>query len=229
MMWLRLLLLVLVAVRADAWTILKGYSDTPQGTSPNITGGAPVRAVMSAAGCSGSTASSGWEIFTTSPVANCVTGTVLKKGVLTFDDTNTCTTTTATTGCALIHFPLPGDFPAAGRIDANLFFANTTSTPDTVSGHTVIWTIATICTRPLATGANTDNPAAYNAVQSFPTSTNGASEAAQSKHVVSLPSITTTGCQGGDTLWVRVGRNTTDTVTSGVDFGDLELILYLSV
>lgn len=223
-----LLLSLLLSSHAYAWTAGKGYSDTPVGAAGSMTGGAPTHVILEAGGCNVTTAFPAWDVFATSPVANCVTGTVLKKGVLTFDDSNACTTTTATTGCAQVHFPLPLDFPATGRIDANLFFTNTTSSPDLVSGRTVIWTIATVCTRPLATGANTDNPAAFNTPQSL-TSTQGASEAAQSKHVVSQASITTTGCQGGDEIWVRVGRNTTDTVTSGVDFTSLELIIYLSV
>ena len=200
-------------------------------TSPiGATGGAPVRVVLQGGACNNATAAPGWDTYATDPVATCVTGTVLTKGVLRFDHTNTCTSTTATSGCAFIHFPLPADFPSAGRIDANLWFTNSTSAPDLTAGHTVIWTIATICTRPLASGANTDNPAAMNTPQAFPTFTNGASEAAQSTHSVSLTSLTTgAGCQGGDTLWLRVGRNVSDTVTSGVDFKELEVILYLGV
>jgi hypothetical protein len=215
---LAILLILLLPATVYCWTNAKGYSDAA----------APVRVYIPAASCSVSTAAQNWDLYSlTDPTPACITGTVLKKGILTFAEAGTvCTSTTATTGCAFTTFQLPGDFPSAARIDAKLLFTST----DVTLGHTVIWNIATKCTTPTTGGTgSTDNPAAMNTGQVL-TYTVGASEVADSLRQVSQTSVTTTGCTGGDLFHIRVGRDkTTDTATTDVNFVGLELTIYNSV
>ena len=166
-----------------------------------------------------------WSLFATDPVATCPTGTAIRRGSLVFDDTNTCTSTSATVGCASDSITLPAEFPSAGRIDARLLFTST----DTTAAHTIVWTVATKCVTPTV-GANASNgitsdPATMNAAQSL-TYTVGASEVSASLRAVQVLGMTTTGCLGGDMLHVRVGRDITDTATTSLDFVGLELIIY---
>jgi hypothetical protein len=177
-----------------------------EGTGNVIT--QPEKLYFRAGICGNSTVYPDWDHYATNPVATCVNGTVNKKLVFVFDDTNTCTSTTATTGCIFQTFQLPADF--TGAVDAKLLFTSTSTT----NAQTTIFTIATKCSTP-TTGNNgaVDDPATFNAIQS-PTYTNGASEVSASLRSVTQSSLTLTGCSAGDLMHIRVGRNISDTSTS---------------
>jgi len=148
---------------------------------------------------------------------------VITKGVLTFDDTNTCTSTTATTGCAFQTVPsLPAGFASAGRIDADVAFTST----DVTNGHTIIWKLSTKCVTPSTDGTGTtDDPATLNAADTL-TFTVGASAVSASARHVSMNSITTTGCNAGDILHVRIGRDVSDTATTSVNLIGVTFTIY---
>lgn len=214
----RLLLLALLAFglradRADTATYAKG---------------SPVVYDLPVAVCNNTTAAAGpgWSLYATDPVATCPTTTAVKRGVLRYDDTNDCISTSATIGCAFYSFLLPAEFPAAGRIDARIVFAST----DTTAGHTTIWTLATKCITPTV-GANsstgvTSDPSTTNASQSI-TYVTGAAEPSGSLRQVQQLGVTTTGCTGGDLLYVRIGRDHADTNTeTSLDLAQVELTIY---
>lgn len=179
-----------------------------------------IRVYIPAAGCANTTAASNWDTHATDPVAACVAGTIINKGVLTFNNTDTCTSTTATVGCAQQTLRLP--FGWIGPVDARILFTS----PTTTSAQTEIWTLATKCvtpTGPVGGAGVADNPAAYNAVQSV-TYLLGASEVASALRTVTLSNLNMIGCLPGDLWHVRIGRDVADTDTSltvnliGVEF-----------
>jgi len=217
-----LLLVLLLASHAFGWSNTKGYSDTAAGSGT----GAPGRIYIPAAGCVVATPASNWDIYSvTDPTPTCITGTVIKKGVLTFNEAGTtCTSTTATTGCAFATIQLPSDFQSAGQIDAKILFTST----DVTNAHTIIWKLSTKCTTPVSPGAGTiDDPATLNAADTL-TYTCGASEVSASLRSVTKTSIAMTGCTGGDLLHIRIGRDIADTATTNVNFVGLELTLFQS-
>lgn len=217
------LLLLLAALDAHAWTKAKGYSDVWNSTQG---GGAPTKIYLPAGSCINTAAASAWDAFSiTDPAPACFAGTVIKKGVISFGNAGTtCTSTSATTGCISTTFMLPGDFPAAGKMDARLFFSTTTTT----NTQTTIFTIATKCATPTGGSGAADNPATLNAAQNM-TYTNGGSEVSGSLRVITLANVTTTGCTGGDIMHVRIGRDISDTSTVAADFIGLELTIYSNV
>jgi len=207
----KIILFLLLASNAHAWSVTGGFTDVL----------APAKFYIPAAGCADTITGSNWDIYATDPVSACVNGTVIKKGVLTFDDTNTCTSNTATTGCAFTTLQLPGTYNGS-RVDAKLLFTST----DTTNAHTIIWTISTKCTTPTTSNnGSTDNPATLNAAQSM-TYTCAASEVSASLRQVSQTSVTMTGCSAGDLLHIRIGRDISDTATTSMNFVGLELTIY---
>jgi hypothetical protein len=220
-----LFLLLLLPLHAHAWTVAKGYSDTWNATQG---GGAPGRIYIPAAGCVVSTAASNWDLYSvTDPTPTCITGAAgggLKKGVLTFNNAGTtCTSTTATTGCAFTTVQIPTDFPTTGQINARILFTST----DTTSGHTIIWKLSTVCKTPWAGGSGgvIDDPTAFNAADTLTYTVGASGEVSASLRIVSKASITMTGCTGGDLLHVRIGRDTADTATDNINFIGLELTI----
>jgi len=70
-----LLFLVLLSGHVHAWTAAKGYGDA----------NALVRVYIPAGSCSATTPAPNWDVYSlTDPTPACITGTVIKKGVLTF-------------------------------------------------------------------------------------------------------------------------------------------------
>lgn len=166
--------------------------------------------------CVNTTAASNWDTHATDPVAACVAGTIINKGVLTFDDTNTCTSTTATIGCAQQTLELPSDW--SGNVDVKLLYTSATTT----NAQTEKWTIATKCTTPTGGSGVTDNPSAWNTAQTV-TYTLGASEVASALRNISQSTITMTGCVAGDLFHIRIGRDISDTDTASMNLVGVEI------
>lgn len=182
-----------------------------------------MRVYIPAAGCVNTTAGSNWDTHATGPLAACVAGTIVNKGVLVFDNTNTCVTTTATVGCAQQTLKLPLGW--AGAVDARIFF----TTPTTTAAQTDIWTVATKCVTPVPTATATgtaDNPAAYSTVQTvtYALGSTGETITASIVRIATLSNVYMAGCLPGDLWHVRIGRDVADTDTSaavnliGVEF-----------
>lgn len=163
---------------------------------------------LPAAGCQNTSASSFWDLPTTTPaVAACVTGTNTQKGVLDFADTSggfSAQTTLA----------LPGDF--AGTIDARIYWTTTAT-----SGN-VEWSLSTICTATDAT--ETDDPA-FNTASAVVTAAPGVASRVQTS---AITSVTITGCAANEVLHVRLfrdGNDAQDTLSATVRFIGLEFTL----
>lgn len=148
------------------------------------------------AGCNNATAAPSWDLPASSAaVAACKTdgtnNTV--QAVLQFADN----------GLAYATFILPSDF-----VSFNTAYI-TFTTSDTTNGHTVIPSLAVACAQP---GNNATDTPAYNASQNFTTVSVGASAAANALYSTTLASVTSTGCQAGYVLHLKLSR-ATDTVT----------------
>lgn len=161
---------------------------------------------LPAAGCSGTSAASFWDLPTATPaVAACVTGTNTQKGVLDFADTSggfSAQTTLA----------LPGDF--TGTIDARIYWTTTAT-----SGN-VEWSLSTICTATDAT--ETDDPS-FNTASTVVTAAPGVASRVQTS---SITSVTVTGCAANELFHVRIfrdGNDAQDTLSATVRLIGLEL------
>lgn len=143
---------------------------------------------LPAAGCNNATASSIWDLFTSSPaVAACRTGTNTTKGVLEFADGSNLTAQT--------NFRLPSDFDSAANVTAAIVW-NGTGTATT----NVVWQIAIAC----AGDGESDDPAFTDVVF---TADAGKATANQLNDVAAT-TITTTGtCAAGKIAHVRVRRD----------------------
>jgi hypothetical protein len=144
-----------------------------------------------AAGCTQTAAGPAMDTPTSNfPTANCY-GTSYRYGALDFADSADQT--------ASFHMELPADW--TGNLDVKLiWFTSSTS----VSGK---WTVATVCR---AADEDLLNPT-YNAAQTITTTSSGTASA---KTISSQTSVTMTGCAAGETLIMKIGRDTTDTSTA---------------
>lgn len=148
------------------------------------------------AGCNNATAAPSWDLPASSAaVAACKTdgtnGTV--QGVLQLADASV----------AYTSFVLPSDF-----VSFNTAYV-TLTTSDVTNGRTIIPTLSVACSQP---GNNVTDVTAYNTAQNFSTISIGASAAANALYSTTLASVTSTGCQPGYVLHLKLSR-ATDTVT----------------
>lgn len=161
-----------------------------------------------AAGCSNTTATSFWDLPTSTPaVAACVSGTNTQKAYLDFADTSGGFS--AQTG-----FRLPADF--TGTADAKLTWLTTAT-----SGN-VKWSLSTICVATDAT--ETDDPA-FNTASTVTTAAAGVASRLQTS---SLTSITITGCAAGEFMHVKVfrdGNDAADTISATARLVGVQLVL----
>jgi hypothetical protein len=143
-----------------------------------------------AAGCSGTTASSFWDLPTTTPaVAACVTGTNTQKAYLDFADTSGGFS-------AQYNFRLAADF--TGTIDAHVTWLTTAT-----SGN-VEWSLSTICVATDAT--ETDDPA-FNTASTVVTAAPGVANRLQTS---TITSVTITGCAAGEWIYAKIFRDGND-------------------
>lgn len=181
------------------------YKRNSSGTETAIGGGGatlPGKTYLPAAGCAGTSASSAYDLPATSaPVAACY-GASYKFGALDFDDTTGRTAT--------VRLRLPGDW--SGSVDARL---------DWMVGASAVqgkWTLATAC---VADDEDALNPT-FNAAQTIAqtSSVNG-----NARSTASQAGLTVTGCSAGESLIVKVGRDTTDTSTATHSLLGVELTI----
>ena len=145
----------------------------------------PLQKDFPAAGCNNATATSFWDLPTSSPaVAACRTGTNTQKGTLDFADGANLT--------AQSFFKLPTGW--TGNIDAVVTWISSTTTGD------VVWQIAIAC----AGDADADDPAFTDDV--FTTDTTKGT--ANQYNDTASNTVTTTGtCAAGDIAHIRIRRD----------------------
>lgn len=206
----------LIATTAYVQTELGAYAaDTKTLTNTTIDPEATGNAVgflatpdFPAAGCSNTTASSFWDLPTTTPaVAACVTGTNTQKAYLDFADTSGGFS--AQTG-----FRLPPDF--TGTMDARITWLTTAT-----SGN-VKWSLSTICVATDAT--ETDDPA-FNTASTVTTAAPGVASRLQTSLITS---VTITGCAAGEWMHVRIfrdGNDAADTISATARLAGIQLLL----
>lgn len=178
-----------------------------EGTGNVIT--IPIKIWLPAAGCNNATASTFWDLPTSTPAAPaCVTGTNTQKGVLAYADT-------AGGFSAQTTELLPSDW--SGNIDARIIWF----TPAT--GGNAKWSLSTICTSVSATA--TDDPAFNTASTVTTAAPTGAANQIQTS---SISAITVTGCSAGQLLHIKLfrdGNDAADTIANTAQFYGLELTL----
>lgn len=163
---------------------------------------------LPAAGCVNTTAASFWDLPTSTPaVANCVTGTNIQKGVLTYADTSGGFS-------AQNGFLLPTDF--AGTVDANIIWRTAAT-----SGNAK-FSLSTICTAVNAT--ETDDPA-FNTASTVITAAPGTTLRLQTSPITT---VTITGCSSGELLHLRLfrdGNDGSDTLSASLDVIGVEITI----
>lgn len=161
-----------------------------------------------AAGCNNTTASSFWDLPTSTPaVATCVSGTNTQKAYLDFADT-------AGGFSAQTGFRLPPDF--TGTIDAKITWLTTAT-----SGN-VKWSLSTICVATDAT--ETDDPA-FNTASTVTTAAAGVASRLQTS---SITSLTITGCAASEFMHVKIfrqGDDAADTIAATARLVGVQLVL----
>ena len=162
-------------------------------------------AFIPAAECNNATASPAYDLPTTNaPTATCY-GTSYRLGALDYDD--------AANETASFFFPLPTGW--TGAIDfTGKAFVNATS-------QSLKLTVATVC---IADSEDILNPS-FNAAQTITVTSPGT---ANQQFSFTQTGLTTTGCAAGETLVVKVGRDTTDTSTATFSYTGTQLVLRIT-
>lgn len=168
----------------------------------------PVKVWLAGAGCNNATATSFWDLPTSTPaVAACVTGTNTQKGVLQYADTSGGFS-------AQNELLLPADF--SGAIDARIIWRTSAT-----SGNAK-FSLSTICTDVAATA--TDDPA-FNTASTVTTVAPGTTLRLQTS---AITGVTATGCSAGNFLHVKLfrdGNDGSDTLGASLDVIGVELTL----
>lgn len=155
------------------------------------------REYMVFAGCTNGLGASAWDLPASGGMtAACVTdgtnGTV--QGVL----------QAAHSTLAYYSLGIEGDFTAF--VNADIWFTSI----DTTQGHTIQFTLATACTGPGGTVADTP---AYNPTQNFATVTIPSSAVSGGAYHATLTGVTATTCTANDILHIKLARSSSDTST----------------
>lgn len=177
-----------------------------EGTGNVIT--IPEKVWLPGAGCNNATASTFWDLPTSTPAAPaCVTGTNTQKGVLDFADTSGGFSAQNTV-------LLPADF--SGAIDARIIWTTTAT-----SGNAK-WSLSTICTDVAASA--TDDPA-FNTASTVTTAAPGTTTRVQTS---AITGVTATGCAAGNLLHVKIfrdGNDAADTIAATARLIGVELTI----
>jgi hypothetical protein len=175
-----------------------------EGTGNAIT--IPTTVWLPGAGCNNATASSFWDLPTSTPaVPACVTGTNTQKGVLGFADTSGGFS-------AQNEYLLPDDF--TGAIDAKIIWSTSAT-----SGNAK-WSLSTICT---AVGATETDDPAFNTASTVTTAAPGTANRLQTS---AITGVTATGCAAGEFLHVKIfrdGNDGSDTIAATANLVGVEL------
>jgi hypothetical protein len=175
-----------------------------EGTGNSLT--IPVKIWLPAAGCNNATASTFWDLPTSTPaVPACVTGTNTQKGVLDIADTSGGFT-------AQNSLMLPADF--SGTVDANIFWTTTATTGNAK------WSLSTICT---ATNAAETDDAAFNTASTVTTAAPGTANRIQTSTITTL---TVTGCAASEFMHLKIlrdGNDAADTIAATARLIGVEL------
>lgn len=168
----------------------------------------PEKVWLPGAGCNNATASSFWDLPTSTPaVATCVTGTNTQKGVLAYADTSGGFS-------AQNELLLPADF--SGTIDANIIWSTSATTGNAK------WSLSTICT---AVGATETDDAAFNTASTVTTAAPGTANRLQTSAITTL---TITGCAAGEFMHLKMfrdGNDGSDTIAATANLIGVELTI----
>ncbi len=146
---------------------------------------------FNAALCNNSTPAPALSLPTTAaPTPNCLTGTNIQSATLDYDH--------STAENAVYQTILP--HTQTGNIDISLYWLVTSGG----GSGAVKWTISTACA---ATGATFDT--AYNSAQTVTTSVGSNNNVTESTQT----SLTTTGCAVDDVMYIKIGRDVSDSFT----------------
>lgn len=162
-----------------------------------------------AARCQGASAITFWNLPSggTAPSANCIAGTNIIRASLDFND--------LANHVAQIPFYLPDDIDLTGDVEFEVYWSTPATTGD------VKWQVSTACV-----GVDEDIDPAYNAAQTI---TQAALANANRKNVGEIAALTTTGCAGGEVLFVKIERDggaTGDTIADTARLIATELKYY---
>lgn len=163
---------------------------------------------FAAAGCNNATASSFWDLPTSTPaVAACVTGTNTQKGVLQFADTSGGFS-------AQNNILLPSDW--SGTVDARIIWRTSAT-----SGNAK-FSLSTICVAVDAT--ETDDPS-FNTASTVTTAAAGTANRLQTS---SITTLTVTGCAANEFMHIKLfrdGNDGSDTLSASLDVIGLEITI----
>lgn len=169
----------------------------------------PVKEWLPFAACNDTLAATMWDLPTVNAAAAvCLTLSNTQKGVLQFGD--------SVAQSAQLSILIPSDWDSTSSTDLKILL----SALDTTSGNTHKITVATACRTP-GTVTASDNPT-FNTAQTL-TYTIAASTVADALATVTQTGVTMTGCNAGDVLHLKVGRDTTDTSTAALNLVGAEL------
>lgn len=177
-----------------------------EGTGNTLT--VPFKVWLPGAGCNNATASSFWDLPTSTPaVATCVTGTNTQKGVLAYADTSGGFS-------AQNEYLLPSDW--TGNIDAKIIWSTSAT-----SGNAK-FSLSTVCTDVAATA--TDD-AAFNTASTVTTAAPGTANRLQTS---SISAVTITGCTASSTQFLHIklfrdGNDGSDTISATANVVGVEL------
>jgi|GEM_PF-4623358 len=118
--------------------------------------------------------------------------------------------TSATTTANVMMARLPASLDITGGLNVRLWYAPGTGAS---AGQTIAWTVATSCIGPSDTVSLTGTGPTFNAANTF--TTTGLAASTSWRFYTISGSVTTTGCDAGDILWLQIQRvATSDTLSA---------------